>query len=114
MYQGPTVPFKGGITMKRFLLANVVALGTAAVAWAADTPKKDQPPAQSKSAEKNVAKQLKAVETALNDKRQELLKQYQAAKEQAEKDKVIRQFRELNEAVNEQYVEIVRKHPEDP
>src|SRR5260370_41443953 len=56
---------------------------------------------------------MKAVEDALNEKRQELIKQYQAAKDQAEKDKVLEQFKDLKESSSEQYMEIVRAHPED-
>jgi hypothetical protein len=97
--------------MKHFLLTSAIVLGAAAVAWA-DEPKKT-PPAASKPAAKSVAEQIKAVEEGLNGKRQELIKQYQAAKEQAEKDKVIQQFRDLNESANQQYMEIVRDHPED-
>jgi len=98
--------------MKHFLLTSAVVLGAAALAWA-DEPKKTPPPPQSKPAQKSVAEQIKAVEDALNDKRQELIKQYQAAKDQAEKDKVIQQFNDLKESSNKQYMEIVREHPED-
>jgi hypothetical protein len=98
--------------MKHFLLTSAVVLGAAALAWA-DEPKKTPPPAQSKPAQKSVAEQIKAVEDALNDKRQELIKQYQAAKDQAEKDKVLQQFNDLKESSSKQYMEIVREHPED-
>jgi outer membrane murein-binding lipoprotein Lpp len=95
--------------MKHFLLTSAVVLGAAALAGA-DEPKKTPP---SKPAQKSVAEQIKAVEDALNDKRQELIKQYQAAKDQAEKDKVLQQFNDLKESSSKQYMEIVREHPED-
>ena len=99
--------------MKRFLLINFLVLGAAALTWAADQPRKDAPTPQSKSAEKSVAEQIKAVEEDASSKREELGKRYQDAREQADKDKALKEFAELNNAMNEKYLAIARKHPED-
>jgi hypothetical protein len=99
--------------MKRFLIITVLVLGAAALTWAADQPRKDAPPAQSKSAEKSVAEQIKAVEEDFNSKREELGKRYRVAREQADKDKALKEIAELDQAMNEKYLAIARKHPED-
>jgi hypothetical protein len=99
--------------MNRFLIINVLVLGAAALTWAADQPKKDASPAQSQSKERSVAEQIDALKQDFDSKQRELFKRYQAAKEQADKDKFRKEFQDLGNSINEKYLEIARKHPED-
>jgi AhpC/TSA family len=99
--------------MKRFLISAAIVLGAAALLSAADEPKKDTPATPSKPAEKSVAEQIKAVDDDAASKREELLKRFQEAKEQADKDKIRKELAELDTSSHEKYLAIARKHPGD-
>jgi hypothetical protein len=112
--------------MRWISLSMGLLLAGASVAWAFDEPKK-KPPDKNKKApavkpaeettpseEKSVEEQMQAVQTELGEKQQKLVEEYQSAKDQATKQKIVADFNKLRTDAAAKYFEIVKKYPDDP
>lgn len=95
--------------MKRLLfLIGVLALAPAAWAFqdAKDKPKPNTPDSP--------AEQFKALQTEFNQARQDIVKKYQAAKDEEEKAKVLQEYYAFPKTFVPRFAELAEKHPRDP
>ncbi|HUY32835.1 MAG TPA: hypothetical protein VMV69_08645 [Pirellulales bacterium] len=109
--------------MRWITLSICVLLAGASLTWAFDEPKKkpakESPPAKEPSeedtdqSEKSVAEQVKAVQTEMAQKQREIVKKFQAAADDAERNKLREEYYGLQSAFAAKYAVIVEKHPDD-
>lgn len=101
--------------MKRWWLAGIAIVLAVPWALALDDPKKDDAkkdkPVQEKPA--TVEEQVKAIEQEMQTKRAELLKRYREATEPDEKQKIVKEFNELQSSLGERALELAKKHAKE-
>lgn len=122
--------------MRSFSFALGLVLAGASVAWAADKPPKGKPPnqppadttdktaaadpadsdaaADKDAVEKSIAEQLEAIQTEFQEKQAEMVKRYRATEDQAERQKILQEFKLLQADRTAKYLNIVEKNPVDP
>jgi hypothetical protein len=88
-------------------------LAATCCSWALDDAKKKESP-PSKEQPSSLAEQIKKLETEIEEKRNELIKKVQATKDQDERAKIIKEFRELQTSSGPRLLELARKQPQDP
>ena len=102
--------------MYRWCLSFGVLLVGAALARAADEPKK-KPPADDTPAaegdEMSVAEQMQAIQTEMSTKQRDIVKRYRAAEDDAERKKVLEEYNKLQTEAVGKLAKIVEKHPAD-
>jgi hypothetical protein len=102
--------------MRWICLSIGALLALASLSWAFDEPKKKPPakePAAKEANEKTIAEQMEAVQTELATTQQELIKEFQATDDDAEKAKIIERFKNLQSDTAAKYLAIVKDHPDD-
>ncbi|HET6880773.1 MAG TPA: hypothetical protein VFI31_11500 [Pirellulales bacterium] len=101
--------------MRILSFALMAALVGAAPSWAFDEPQKKPPAnaAATKDGEDSVADQIRKIQTEFAQKQQDVIKRYRAAQDDAEKQKVLEEYRALQTEQTAQYAALVEKHPDD-
>lgn len=103
--------------MRIFSFALGLTLVAAPASWAWDEPDPNSPPAKDAAAakddEKSVAEQIEARQTEFAQKRQDLVKRFRAAQDDAERQKILDEFNGLQADLMNKYAIIVEKHPDD-
>lgn len=97
--------------MRCFRFAMGIVLVGATFTWAVDGPPKETPAKEDDA--QSVAKQIQAVQTEFAEKQQDVIKRYRAAKDDAERQKVLEEFNALRSDLTAQYAKIVDQHPDD-
>jgi hypothetical protein len=97
--------------MRSLCFAFALLFAGGALAWAFDEPQ--EKPAAKEDEDKNVADQIQAAQMEFNTKQRDVIRRYRATDDDAERQKILLEYRGLQSELTSKLAAIVDKQPED-